>query len=133
MYLAKPATIRIISRATRSALGHHWGVQLPDGRAVLLTPEGAFLVSLDEFAEHKAWRVVREADPNRYHQIIWRVDAAFRRPQPYRLADRNCEVIANELLQCSGRLRRQHHARSTLFPVRGVNVDQMTHRDAVPM
>ena len=98
MYLGQPTPIRIIARAKRSLLGHHWGVQLPDGRVIHLTPEGAFLVSLEEFAEGKTCRVVREADPNRYHQILWRVDAALRQPQQYRLADRNCETFANELL-----------------------------------
>jgi hypothetical protein len=98
MYFAQPNPIRIIARSKRSLLGHHWGVQLPDGRVIHLTPEGAFLVSLEEFAEGKTWRVVREADPNRYNQIIWRVDAALRQPQQYRLTDRNCEVFANELL-----------------------------------
>jgi len=98
MYFGEPIPIRIIARTKRSLLGNHWGVQLPDGRVIHLTPEGASLVSLEEFAEGKAWRVLREANPNRYHQIMWRVSDALRRPQHYRIADRNCETFANELL-----------------------------------
>lgn len=90
--------IRIISRAKRSFLGDHWGVQLPDGHVIHLTPEGVSLVSLDAFAEGRRVQVVREADPGRYHGILMRVRAALRSPQQYRLTDRNCETFANELL-----------------------------------
>ena len=98
MYVGPPNPIRIIARTKRSLLGDHWGVQLSDGRVIHLTPEGALLVSLEQFAEGKAWRVVREANPDHWHHIMWRVGDALRQPQHYRLIDRNCETFANELL-----------------------------------
>ena len=90
--------IRMIARPKRLPVGEHVGVQLPDGTVVHLTREGASRVSLETFAEGKRCRVVRVAEPARTHHILARVNEALRKPQPYRLMDRNCENFANKLL-----------------------------------
>lgn len=79
-------------------MGEHWGVQLPDGSVIHLTPEGLFHVVLEAFLEDKNFRVVRDADPARRSQIIWRVAQVLQQPPQYRVTNQNCEVFANWLL-----------------------------------
>lgn len=98
MYLQQRHPIRIIKRPKRSRVGDHWGVQLPDGRVVHLTPEGLRLETFDEFVDGKEWAVVRTADPTRETAILSRVAEALRSPPRYRVHDKNCEVFANEML-----------------------------------
>ena len=89
---------RILARPKLSLLGEHWGVQLPDGNMIHLTPDGASLVSLEQFLEGKTARVVRVSSATQTRQIVWRAWNALSRPQVYRLLDRNCETFANEIL-----------------------------------
>lgn len=98
MYVREQNPIRILARPKRSLLGEHWGVQLPGGEVIHLTPEGVRLDHPEVFTEGKQWWVVREADPRRTHQIMWRVSAALHQRERYHLTLRNCEVFANELL-----------------------------------
>ena len=98
MYLPQPSPIRIVSRSKLSGLGEHWGVELPDGRVIHLTPSGVALVSGDEFAQGLIVREVRQARKERHVQIMWRVAQSLQQPLQYRLLDQNCETFANHLL-----------------------------------
>lgn len=98
MYQHRVQPIRIIARPKDFPLVDHWGVQLPDGRVIHLTPEGIKLESFEQFVDGRHWKEICLADPHRTSQIIWRANEALRRGSTYRLVDQNCEHFASWLL-----------------------------------
>lgn len=98
MFTAWQAPIRIISRPKLSGIGEHWGVQLPDGNVVHLTPTGEQIVRFDDFAQGRPVKEVRRAPQDQYAQIMQRVAQSLQNPGQYRLLDRNCEIYATWLI-----------------------------------
>jgi hypothetical protein len=92
------APIRIVSRSKLSGIGDHWGVQLPNGDVVHLTPTGEKIVSFIDFAQGRPVKEIRRAPPNQYAQIMQRVTLSVQNPGQYRLLDRNCETYATWLI-----------------------------------
>lgn len=98
MFTTCQAPIRIISRSKLSGIGDHWGVQLPNGNVVHLTPTGEQVVSFIDFAQGRPVKEIRRAPPDQYAQIMQRVTLSVKNPGQYRLLDRNCETYATWLI-----------------------------------
>ena len=98
MYTTQPLSIRIIARPKPWLFGEHWGVHLPDGRVIHLTPDGVSLVSYDEFCAGKTPRVVHIAPDSRYLEIMRRVHLALSQRPAYHLTEQNCETFASWLI-----------------------------------
>ena len=65
MYMTQPLSICIIARPKPWLFGEHWGVRLPDGRVIHLTPNGVAYVSYNVFPGWHMRGVVR--DMMRFH------------------------------------------------------------------
>lgn len=98
MFTIWQTPIRIISRSKLSGIGDHWGVQLPNGDVVHLTPTGEKIVSFIDFAQGRPVKEIRRAPPDQYAQIMQRVTLSVQNPGQYRLLDRNCETYATWLI-----------------------------------
>lgn len=98
MFTTSQFPIRIISRPKLSGIGEHWGVQLPNGNVVHLTPVGEQIVSFDDFVQGRPVKEVRHAPPDQYAQIMQRIALSVQNPGQYRLLDRNCETYATWLI-----------------------------------
>ena len=98
MFTIWQTPIRIISRSKLSGIGDHWGVQLPNGDVVHLTPTGEKIVSFIDFAQGRPVKEIRRAPPEQYAQIMQRVTLSVQNPGQYRLLDRNCETYATWLI-----------------------------------
>jgi uncharacterized protein YcgI (DUF1989 family) len=98
MYRSWHSPIRIVARPKLAGPGEHWGVQLPSGSVIHLTPEGVQLNGFDAFAAEKMVREVRQVDPGRHNEVMARVREALSNPPSYRLLDQNCEVFATWLV-----------------------------------
>lgn len=98
MFTTSQAPIRIVSRSKLSGIGNHWGVQIPNGNVVHLTPTGEQIVSFIDFAQGRLVKEIRRAPPDLYGQIMQRVTLSVQNPGQYRLLDRNCETYATWLI-----------------------------------
>ncbi len=98
IFTTRQFPIRIISRPKLSGIGEHWGVQLPNGNVVHLTPTGEQIVSFNDFAQGRPVKESRRAAPEQYAQVMQRVTLSVQNPGPYRILDRNCETYATWLI-----------------------------------
>ena len=99
MYVHPPARfVGLISRAKLSGAGRHAGVLLPDGRVAHLTPEGAAIVTFNDFAQGRSIQLDKAAPAECHHQLHWRAHQSVGRMPPYDLWNRNCEHYATWLM-----------------------------------
>ena len=63
-----------------------------------LTPEGAAIVSVEDFRQGRDIRFDKAAPVECHHQIYWRAHQSVSRMSPYDLWNRNCEHYATWLM-----------------------------------
>jgi Lecithin retinol acyltransferase len=99
MYLQQPTRfVGLISRSKLSDAGRHAGVLLPDGKVAHMTPEGATIVTFNDFAQGRSVQLDKAAPVDFHHQLHWRAHQSVGRMPPYDLLNRNCEHYATWLM-----------------------------------
>ena len=90
--------ILVITRAKLNGLGEHWGVQLQDGTVAHYTDDRNLLISsIEEFAQGRDVRIVREVPPHEAAQVPQRLWHIITYPRAYDAINWNCEIFANWL------------------------------------
>lgn len=90
-----PFQAGIICRPKLSGGGTHFGVQLPDGRVIHLTPDGVEQTTMASFANRLAVKVSYSIPVNMIDEVYRRTHQAMRNPRSYAILNWNCEHFAN--------------------------------------
>jgi len=90
--------VGLISRPKLSGIGRHAGVLLPNGHVAHMTPDGAAIVTLIEFAQGRPTKYEKEAPHQQHQQIQWNAFQSIGGASEYDLLNRNCEHYATWLL-----------------------------------
>lgn len=101
MFLQPMPKTRFVGRISRPKLtgtGQHAGVLLPDGTVAHKTPDGAAIVSFEEFSAGRPVKAEKAAAPESHRQLLLRAHASIGRVPPYHLGQRNCEHYATWLM-----------------------------------
>jgi Lecithin retinol acyltransferase len=99
MYFPRPAPfVGRISRPKLAGPGRHKGVALPDGWVAHLTPTGASIVTIEEFAQDLPITREEALLPQHHHQVLWRAYQSVGNTAPYHPWTRNCEHFATWLM-----------------------------------
>lgn len=93
-----PRFVGLVSRVKLSGAGRHVGVLLPDGQVAHMTPDGAAIVTLNEYAQGRPVQFDKPAPVECHHQLHWRAHQSVGRMPPYDLWNRNCEHYATWLM-----------------------------------
>mgnify|MGYP000396837174 CR=1 FL=1 len=98
MFLGSLCSILVISRPKLVGVGEHWGVQLADGHVAHCSPtDGVCITSIEDFAQGKTVKILREVPAHLHYQVAQRLHLIFLQPRPYDLVSWNCETFANWL------------------------------------
>lgn len=99
MYFQHPVHfVGLISRTKLSGAGKHVGVLLPDGLVAHMTPQGAAIVTFEEFAQGRDVTLEKAAPAAHHYQLHWRAYQSIGRTAPYDTWKRNCEHYATWLM-----------------------------------
>lgn len=90
--------VGLITRPKLSGIGRHAGVMLLSGHVAHMTPDGAAIVTLNEFAQGLTIQYEKEAPPQRHQQIQWNASQSVGQVPKYDLLNSNCEHYATWLM-----------------------------------